>query len=47
VIDDIAGVPFNAASRGFTPGFTAELFLHRGLARVQLNQSQLCSRRFH
>jgi tetratricopeptide (TPR) repeat protein len=38
VIDDIAGIPFKSASRRFTPGFTAELFLHRGMARAQLNQ---------
>lgn len=39
VIDDAAAVPFKAATTGLTPGHMADLFLYRGLARLQLNQS--------
>ncbi|MET3893663.1 tetratricopeptide (TPR) repeat protein [Bosea sp. OAE506] len=39
-IDETGAVPFKAASMGITPGHMADLFLHRGLARVQLNQSR-------
>ncbi|MDP3258773.1 MAG: tetratricopeptide repeat protein [Bosea sp. (in: a-proteobacteria)] len=39
-IDETVAVPFKAASMGITPGHMANLFLHRGLARVQLNQSR-------
>lgn len=39
-IDETVAVPFKAASMGITPGHMADLFLHRGLARVQLNQSR-------
>lgn len=37
-LDETAGIPLKARMAGLTPGATAELFLHRGLARVQLNQ---------
>lgn len=38
-IDDTVSIPFKAATTGMTPGHMAELFLHRGLARAQLNQT--------
>ncbi|WP_324133076.1 tetratricopeptide repeat protein [Bosea sp. (in: a-proteobacteria)] len=37
-IDETVAIPLKAASMGITPGHTANLFLYRGLARVQLNQ---------
>lgn len=37
-LDETAGVPLKARMAGLTPGVMAELFLNRGLARVQLNQ---------
>ncbi|MDP3406983.1 tetratricopeptide repeat protein [Bosea sp. (in: a-proteobacteria)] len=39
-IDETVAIPLKAASMGITPGHMANLFLHRGLARVQLNQSR-------
>lgn len=39
VIDEALPDPDRARSIGLTPGFAAELFLHRGLARAQLRQS--------
>lgn len=39
-IDETVAIPLKAASMGITPGHMADLFLHRGLARVQLNQSR-------
>ncbi len=38
VIDDAVDIPFRARTSGLTPGFVADLFLWRGLARVQLNR---------
>ena len=34
-----AATPHKATTGGLTPGFVANLYLHRGLARLQLNQS--------
>ncbi|PTM39206.1 tetratricopeptide repeat protein [Bosea sp. 124] len=39
VIDAAGASPVRAATSGMTPGHMAELFLHRGLARLQLNQT--------
>lgn len=38
VIDDVVPIPFRARSSGLTPGHVADLFLWRGIARVQLNR---------
>jgi tetratricopeptide (TPR) repeat protein len=38
VIDDAADIPFRARTSGLTPGHVADLFLWRGIARVQLNR---------
>ncbi|HEV7260224.1 MAG TPA: tetratricopeptide repeat protein [Bosea sp. (in: a-proteobacteria)] len=38
-IDETVAVPFKASASGMTPGYMADLFLHRGLARLQLNQT--------
>ncbi|WP_306226854.1 tetratricopeptide repeat protein [Bosea beijingensis] len=38
VIDDAAPIPFRARTSGLTPGHVADLFLWRGIARVQLNR---------
>lgn len=38
VIDQVLPVPDEARFNGLTPGFAADLFLYRGLARVQLRQ---------
>ncbi|RYE33385.1 MAG: tetratricopeptide repeat protein [Hyphomicrobiales bacterium] len=38
VIDDAAGIPFRARSFALTPVYAADLFLWRGIARVQLNR---------
>ncbi|WP_173047951.1 tetratricopeptide repeat protein [Bosea sp. ANAM02] len=38
VIDDIVPIPFRARTSGLTPGHVADLFLWRGIARVQLNR---------
>jgi tetratricopeptide (TPR) repeat protein len=38
IIDEVLPVPDSAEYAGLTPGFAADLFLHRGLARVQLRQ---------
>ncbi len=39
-IDETVSVPFKAARVGITPGHMADLYLYRGLARVQLNQGR-------
>lgn len=38
IIEEALPVPDEAAFAGLTPGFAADLFLHRGLARAQLRQ---------
>lgn len=38
VIDDVVPIPFRARTSGLTPGHVADLFLWRGIARVQLNR---------
>ena len=38
VIDDIVPIPFRARTSGLTPDHVADLFLWRGIARVQLNR---------
>lgn len=38
VIDDAVPIPFRARTSGLTPGHVADLFLWRGIARVQLNR---------
>lgn len=38
VIDDIVPIPFRTRTSGMTPGHVADLFLWRGIARVQLNR---------
>lgn len=41
VIDEVLPDSDMARYLGFTPGFAAELYLHRGLARAQLRQASL------
>lgn len=38
VIEDVVPIPFRARTSGLTPGHVADLFLWRGIARVQLNR---------
>lgn len=38
VIDDVVPIPFRTRTSGLTPGHVADLFLWRGIARVQLNR---------
>lgn len=38
VMEDAADIPFRARTSGLTPGLVADLFLWRGIARVQLNR---------